>query len=267
VIAITSFNLALYEAYAYRLIESLHNWPTPVMVYSEDRLPIPRVDLHAVCPKLVAFKGRCPAVKDYRFDAARFANKVFAFCHGAWNADDLVFWLDADVIVRKPISEQFLRSLIPQGCYAAYFGRNTYTETGFHVVDARHRAHRTFLEEWRKVYLDGTIFRLPQWHDCMAYDFVREQMHSAGVGFHSLSVDPKQSHPIVLSPLGEYLDHTKGPDRKRLGYSPERPDRPEKCDPDQAQRHLKDPLFWAMLGDGVLKFDQKYLDDYASLGS
>ncbi len=136
----------------------------------------------------------------------------------------MVFWLDADVIIKEAIPEQFLRDLLPEGAYAGYFGRDDlYTETGFHVLDARHPAHRMFLTEWRKVYLDGTIFRLGQWHDCKAYDFVREQFETAGVKFENLSGEfSTKGHPIAYSKLGRYLDHCKGPRRKAQGYSEER---------------------------------------------
>ena len=223
-VAVTSFSRKLYESYAHRLIASAAKWPTRISIYSEDKLPFAHVDLNRVCPKLAAFQAKCPPAPSYHFDAARFATKVFAFCHAAWNADDLVFWLDADIVMHEQITIEFLRGLLPEGFYAGYFGREgLYTETGFHMVDARHPANRAFLEEFRKVYLDGTIFRLPQWHDCMAYDFVREQFEQAGVKFHNLSGEfSNHPHPIVMSPLGEFLDHTKGPNRKRQGYSHER---------------------------------------------
>lgn len=222
-VALTSFSAELYRRYAHRLMASAHLWPMPLIVYSEDRLPFPHVALNRVCPKLAAFQKRCPSAPDYRFDAARFAPKVFAFCHAAWNADDLVFWLDADIVIHEAVPIDFLRGLLPPGAYAGYFGRpGLYTETGFHMVDARHPAHRSFLQELRAVYLDGTIFRLPQWHDCMAYDFVREQFEEAGVLFHNLSgIHRNDPHPMAKSEIGAYLDHLKGPNRKRAGFSPE----------------------------------------------
>ena len=228
-LAVTSFNTKLYEKYARQLIESLHNLPCKLVVYAEDDLTIPGVEVVRFDdPDLNRFLD---AVKEYeasswQFDVKRFAYKVFAFSDCAKKQDDLVLWLDADVVIDKAIPESFLRGLLDSGSYIGNFDRTCpdapYTESGFVIVDASMKCNQAFMDAYRNVYLSGKIFDLPQWHDCYALDYVIHKMRNI-INPTSLSGALKtELHPIVMSSLGEYLDHRKGPKRKELGFSPER---------------------------------------------
>lgn len=256
-IAITTFSRALYERYAHRVVETFCNWPerAKLVVYSEDMSGesserIEWRDLHKCERDLVKFKASCQPTDDYRFDAARFANKAFAMMHGSTRDDaiaaGLCFWLDADCITYRPIPEGFLESLIPSDCYLGYFGRHRlYTETGFWGVRTRNEHHRDFMYALRQLYLSGAIFRLREWHDCMALDVVRASFCDAWrlVKCVNLSGEHERStHPIVHSALGRYIDHTKGP-RKDKGHSPEHPGRWwEKEEKGEEEKHARPSL-------------------------
>jgi len=224
---VTSFTQALVEKYAWRLLETRQHLPGELHVYTEDKAVssgdgIVAHDLHKLCPKLVQFKTKLRNfhATGFRNDVVKFSNKVFAQAHALWNASEIVCWIDADCVILKPIPESFLVGLL-KGGYCGYFGRNgnaPYTETGFLIFDPRKEQNQRFVNAYRDVYLSGRIFALPQWHDCYAFDEARKNFGE----FRSLSIDPGVMHPIVASPLGEYIDHLKGP-RKNVGYSEEHP--------------------------------------------
>ena len=137
------------------------------------------------------------------------------------NESGLCFWVDADcVIFRKP-SHDFLRRLIPGSCYLGSFQRPSYVETGFWGVRADHPEHQDFMRFLKAVYTSGQIFKLPQWHDCFALDYTREKFADVAKAVDlTKTLGGKGSHPIATSELGRYIDHAKG-GRKALGYSPE----------------------------------------------
>jgi hypothetical protein len=151
----------------------------------------------------------------------RFANKVFAQCDALLKAEEIVCWIDADCVLIKPLPEAALLKMLG-GAYCGHFDRTCfnapYTETGFLIFDPRKPQNRDFVAAYRNVYLSGRIFALPMWHDCYAFDEARKPFGE----FRSLTTDLTVMHPIVVSPLGEYLDHLKGP-RKDVGFSEEHP--------------------------------------------
>jgi ribosome modulation factor len=80
---------------------------------------------------------------------------------------------------------------------------------------------RPFLGAFEGMYLDGTIYYQPEWHDCVAFDFARKKFQERGMRVFNLT--PREYptlHPMSASALAKYIDHTKG-NRKKLGYSPE----------------------------------------------
>lgn len=230
-VVITSFSKALYEAYAHRVIETFSNWPfeATLIVYSEDireHVGPDSIEFRSLnFPDLLKFKAACQPTEDYRYDAARFANKVWAMVEGSMNESGLVFWLDADCVTYRKPSAEFLKRLIPKSHYMGSFQRPSYVETGFWGVRANHEQHKPFMTALKDVYLSGKIFKLPQWHDCFALDHTREAFTKAGLiqtTDLTKTLNGRGSHPIATSQLGKYICHLKG-NRKSLGYSPENP--------------------------------------------
>jgi len=232
ILVVTSFNERLFKEYAHRWLASVGNWPSNAkhIVYAEDFTP-PKVDgvevrdLHKCCPDLVAFKEQYAGKSstDWRWNATKFANKVYAAAHALRNHDGMGIWLDADCITYEKIPDDLLETLIPEGNYLAFFRRSSmYTETGFWAVDCSHPMNKAFLSAFEGVYNSGEIFLQPEWHDCVAFDLVRKRFQDKGMRTHNLT--PKQYpqlHPMSVSVLAPYIDHCKGPSRKKLGYSPE----------------------------------------------
>jgi hypothetical protein len=229
VIVVTSFSQRLYGEYAYKVLESFENWPeeAQLVVYSEDMGPeynYGRVEFRDLnFPELLQFKERCPPNPhpgNYRWEAAKFANKVWALTEGLMTESGLCFWLDADCVTYRKLSADFLRRLIPPQYYVGYFDRpRAYPETGFMAFRANHECHKPFMEGFKRRYTSGKVFRLPEWHDAYVFG---HYVKKTGVKAINLSGDEHQyhSHPMSQVQLAKYIDHMKGP-RKEWGHSPE----------------------------------------------
>lgn len=249
---VTTMHAKAYETYGTRMLGSfLANWPEDVdfHIYTED-FPIrditsPRLkvlDLHTTIPALVEFKTRHrdnPAAHGrqdrgslpghprarvglgYRWDAVRFANKSYVWCHVArtLGADRLI-WLDADTLTHTPIPKSFLEGLIPADSLCGFLGRTMmYTETGFLILNLRHPALVPFVTGIEFIYQSDKVFELSEWHDCMVFDTMRQFMQNKGITFTNISgAGENTMHPFVNCDLGRYMDHMKG-DRKVTGKS------------------------------------------------
>ena len=94
-----------------------------------------------------------------------------------------------------------------------------------HGRGQRMRAHdqkREFLLAWLQWYTSEADRLLANCTDCETLDAtVRLFERSKLIQTVSLSGEhDKDMHPLAKIPLGQYIDHCKGP-RKDLGYSPE----------------------------------------------
>ena len=161
---------------------------------------------------------------NYRLDAVKFANKSFATAHAARSCGTrFLVWLDADSVTLRAVPRDLVASLIGDETFVAYFGREfTHTETGFLAFDLSRPNAAEFFDAVRNVYLSGEVFRLREWHDCEVFDVVRAVLSAQG-RITSRNISQGDTiHPIANSVLGEYIDHLKGPERKKAGVSPAR---------------------------------------------
>lgn len=166
---------------------------------------------------------------NYRYDAMRFSFKAFSIYRAVFefNIKNKIAWIDSDVICKKYFDIDSLTDIFPdQNEISSYLGRssfpkpNAYSECGFVGYNLDHKDAINFLSEFINLYLNGDIFRLIEWHDCMAYDYVRSQYESQGHAFKNLSGEFTTSdHPFILTKLGDFFDHLKGPVRKQRGFS------------------------------------------------
>jgi hypothetical protein len=231
--AVTTFDERGYEVYGRRFLETFAaHWPSEVRlyVYAEGFRPVlPRGelrDLLACCPGLVRFKRDYVGIRprDFRWDAVRFAHKVFALTHAARTTQvEKLFWLDADTLSFADVPVDFLRSCLPDNCFTSCLVREgMHSETGFVGYNLGHVASRDFIAAFEGLYTSGRLFALPEWHDSYVFDVVRRSFERQGrIRTHNLSgVFTDTSHPFVNSELGRYMDHLKGP-RKEEGRSRE----------------------------------------------
>lgn len=247
---ITTFNQAGYDKYAQKMIQTfLANWPTEVTLYAyaEDCTVIESapnlviIDLHTASPALVAFKDkwknvpkangdisddisksiRLDSKKSFKWDAVRFAHKVYAIfnCATICNSDVLL-WMDADTICHSPITIEQLETLIPVDKELCFLGRDgKYTECGLYSMNLRSSMINKFLENFQRMYdhAEVGIFTLEEWHDSFVFDAVRHTLALVELNW-SKGIIRGEGHPLINSEWGAYLDHLKG-DRKSLGRS------------------------------------------------
>jgi len=248
---VTTFNQAGYDLYGSRMIQSfLKNWPDSVKlyVYAEDcavketahNLSV--FNLHDASPELVAFKQRWKNVprangdvsddpirskrkdagKGFKWDAIRFAHKVYAiFAAARTTQDDFLVWMDADNYCHSPITQERLEHLIPVTKDLCYLGRRgKYSECGLYAMNLRSNNTKKFLMRFENMYEDAEagIFTLSEWHDSYVFDAVRKGLPMLHELNWSEGLITGEGHPLINSEWGAYLDHLKGA-RKQLGHS------------------------------------------------
>ena len=247
---VTTFHEPGYKQYGQRMIQTfLQNWPAQVdlCVYAEDcavnesadNLQV--FDLHQASPELMNFKNtwrgvprangdvsadpvrsqRKDAGKGFKWDAVRFAHKVYSIFHCAKNIKtDWLLWMDADTVCHSPIAIEDLDRLCPAQHDLCFLGRkNKYTECGLYAMNLKHPIIERFLWDFQRLYddADNGIFRLVEWHDSFVFDAVRKnhQLNELDWSGHLIT---GEGHPLINSEWGAYLDHLKG-DRKSIGHS------------------------------------------------
>jgi hypothetical protein len=249
---VTTFHRAGYEKYGRRMIETfLKNWPSTVTlyVYAEDCEVLETAsnlvvrDLHNSSTDLVAFKNqwrgvpkangdvrndpvrsrRKDAGKGFKWDAVRFAHKVYSIFHCAKNCDgtDVLFWMDADVVCHSAIGQQDIERFCPANVDVGYLGRDgKYSECGLYSLNLRNQSTLTFLQEFQRMYdhAESGIFQLEEWHDSFVFDAVLNKLPFLTKHNWSKGIIRGEGHPLINSEWGAWLDHLKG-DRKTLGRS------------------------------------------------
>lgn len=229
-----------------------------LIVYAEDCVPlnpdpsrITILDQKQSLPKLVAFKERWKTVpkangvppadikakrprdwnKAFKWDAVRFANKVYAVfdaCErrtGTW-----VVWMDADSIIHSSWNYEDFANLLPNNTYITYVGRGkgsqTWPECGFYGLNLDHPVCHSFLKDFEQMYEDAEtgIFTLEEWHDSYVFGKILDKYkefpsydYSANI-YNNTAKTGGGGHPLINSELGRWMDHMKG-DRKFDGHS------------------------------------------------
>jgi hypothetical protein len=226
-----------------RMVESfVANWPSeclPLILYAED-FAIPEmsgVEVRALPGWIAEFKerwGKTPAYNghraggyDYRFDAVKFAHKIAALTDAGLRTDaDVLVWIDADTFTHSKVTAERLEGMLPAAAYMAWLDRmRSHPESGFMMFRCAHNYHQNFMEALRNLYTTGDLFKLRETHDAFAiqntvqakviHGKIPVPVSLSGAGFRT-------SHPFVNGPLGEIMDHCKGPLRKANGRSHKR---------------------------------------------
>ncbi len=250
-IVVTSFNATGFTTYGERMMSTFKEfWPADVqlVVVSEDPLPMissDRIIFHNygdIAPEGVLFKakfGDFPKANgrsikfvpdgaglqveqhyEFRHDAIRFSHKVFSIFGVSryYDCDELI-WIDGDTFSHTKIDDAFFEFASPGTGHLSYLGRDqTYSECGFMVFNRRNRIHKAFMSHLTTQYLNGDLFLLPQWHDCLIIDKTREHFsETEGITYKNLSgTGVSQSHPWNHCFLKDYMEHLKGPERKNV---------------------------------------------------
>ena len=259
---LTTFHPAGLSKYGQRMIDSFAlniDKRIKLLVYAEDCKPnnpdpsrIEILDAKAALPKLNAFKstwGHIPKangditnepqrhtrkdwMKQFKWDAVRFANKTYAVYDAVQRSKDWCVWMDADTYVHSPWTYEDFAAQLPDTSWITYVGRGkgsqTWPECGFYGLNLNHPVCHEFLKEFERVYeeADNGIFLLEEWHDSFVFGNILNNMKLQFPNAHDYSAEMylKEAksggggHPLINGVLGKWLDHMKG-GRKDAGKS------------------------------------------------
>jgi len=241
---VTTFSHEGYKAYGKQMIKTFNkHWPDDVHLYvyydvkpSEQSSKIHYRNLNESCPGLVSFKERRQIRSEinerlkkatqgkagYKWDAVRFAHKVYAIHHASntINADYLI-WLDGDTISFENVTMKLLNFLVDDENYTTYIGRpRRFPECGFVTYNMKHKYHSEFMDRFVGLYEEDTIFNESQWHDSWLFDRIRERMVDEGKIKSRMINEPyTNKNPFMNCILGLYVDHTKGGRKHETGGS------------------------------------------------
>jgi hypothetical protein len=249
---VTTFNKSGLERYAQRMIDTFSkNWPKEIKLhaYAEQCEPVISDHDHIVIKdldsvaSLTEFKSRWREVpkangdvsddparsqrkdagKGFKWDAVRFAHKVYAIFDCVRETDaDVLFWMDADTVCHSPVTYSTVAEFCPLSQDLGFLGREgKYSECGLYSMNLRSPVMQNFLREFQRMYDDAEngIFTLAEWHDSFVFDAVRTKFRNSLREYNwSADIIKGEGHPLINSPWGAYLDHLKG-DRKDLGRS------------------------------------------------
>lgn len=259
---VTTFHKPGLDLYGQRFLESFAekvDKKIKLFVYAENCNPInPDTDQITIfdqfeaLPKLNQFKsiwGNVPKAngippeeikrrrprdwhKEFKWDAVRFANKVYAVFDACERSTDWCVWMDADSYIHSDWSYKDFKKLLPKDKWITYVGRGkgsqTWPECGFYGMNLKHGACQTFLEEFERYYEDAEngIFTLEEWHDSYVFGTILNKMKVLRPDVLDYSADMYLQeaktggggHPLINGPLGRFMDHMKG-GRKEKGKS------------------------------------------------
>ena len=257
---VTTFHQEGLDLYGQRFLDSFAervDKHIKLLVYAEDCNPsnpdsnqITILDQKDVLPKLNTFKerwknvpkanGKCPWParrprdhhKEFKWDAVRFANKVYAVFDACERSTDWCVWMDADMYVHNNWSHKEFSKLLPNKSWITYVGRGkgsaTWPECGFYGMNLNHPVCHEFLKEFERMYedADNGIFTLEEWHDSFVFGHLLNKMkrdfptvtdYTANTILQTAKTGGG-GHPLINTVLGSYIDHLKG-DRKNLKKS------------------------------------------------
>ena len=217
---VTTWNDALYKEYAYKF-ESTYNWSWPYIVFNEDD------GMYDEIPDLKEFveRNKYRPSNDFLHDAVRFSYKVYCYCHAIqkYKDYDFIMGVDADSVFYHSMPEDVvLNNLYKENCMLTYLGRgDLYSECGFLGFNMKHPEIQNYAKEMIRMYNSDDIYKLAECHDSFIWDHVRKKFEfEKGVKNNNIG-DHDKSHVQARSILGKYYDHTKGPKRKKQGFSNE----------------------------------------------
>jgi len=257
---VTTFHKEGLEKYGQRFLDSFAKEvdnKIKLLVYAEGCNPnnpnedqIKIFDAFEALPKLNAFKhkwadipkanGKCPWPerrprdhhKEFKWDAVRFANKVYAVFDACERSTDWCVWMDADTFVHNTWSYNEFAKLLPNDKWLTYVGRGkgnaTWPECGFYGMNLNHGGCTAFLEEFERMYEDAEngIFTLEEWHDSYVFGHILNKMKVLRPDVLDYTIDLQMKtaqtggggHPLINTELGKWIDHLKGA-RKNNGKS------------------------------------------------
>jgi hypothetical protein len=218
---ITSQHKPYYDSIGKDSIESfLEKWPKDIKLelYAEEFIP-------DIADKRLIVNPMLPVLKkwhDYinlretkkKTKMAKFWLKSFVVIDAIKNTnEDILIWLDSDVITHKEITKEFLYSLLPEDtllCDIPALGslKDKESETGFCMLNMKHPMLDKFLKEYESYYKtkDG-LASLPRDIDSSVWWAARKTLVEQDVKVNGLYSSINSHVPFMGTCLKEYMRH------------------------------------------------------------
>lgn len=233
---LTTFNKELFDEYVEdnffkTYIETNQTVPLVCYVEEDDFSIYPQhpnityYNLFKETPEILNFidRNKDRPVPGYRYDAIRFAYKVYAQYAGR-NLGKRQVFIDADCVFLKQIPEKWFDDFIEDKDFAYYPRPEYYSETGFVMYNCESKTTQKFFESFVEMYNTDRIYTVRTQNDSVIFDVVMsffpnrtEKLHGPGDNLDLKYHRHVMARCPVLSP---YIDHKKG-DRKFMKHSPE----------------------------------------------
>lgn len=147
---------------------------------------------------------------NFRYDAYKFARKVFAIADAARSVESgtRLIWLDADIYTYRPVTNELLEAVVPSDVDISFLARRRYhSECGFVGYNIKEDGCALrFIQEFERQYAEDAFFRWREWHDSFVFDELRNVLHPSEYRIPNKG----KSDPLDTSPLGECMVHLKG---------------------------------------------------------
>lgn len=232
VVVVTSFTPTGYDEYAKNFLLTHERWwckeSIKLVLYTHNQKVDghKRVDLPSTEPAksfldrhknnktiqgLVELPGWTATDKklgySFRYDAYKFARKVFALAHCARSLpkNTKLFWIDADVITHKPVDASLFHRCLPDDvsmCCLQNIG--DLTEVSFVGYNLYKSEARDFLAEFEGIYSQDRFTGYPYWDDGHIFDYMVAHRRP------NLKFLGYKAHPFEASILGNYMEHLRG---------------------------------------------------------
>lgn len=147
----------------------------------------------------------------YLWDGSRFCHKVFCMENAAKTQDSrYLVWIDADVLFHSSAPEDWLNSMIKEGCYTSYLHRrNRHAETGFIIFDTHHPYHSTWWDTVAQIYEQCQFKGLTKgWTDSHVHDYMIAKSEKENVNHIKLSENAYKAWDASI--LIKHCRHFKG---------------------------------------------------------
>jgi len=232
-LVVTSFSPEGEAQYGKRMTRQFRKyWPCPLIVYVDGPTTVKGCGLlrTADIPGWLETRERLPDVADdpnwykptgYLWNAKRFAVKPFVWLDAAEHmGSGVLTWLDGDTVLESRVKPGWTRKLLGKAD-VAYLGRGKmHPETGY--VGFRIPESLPLLRWCRDAYRDETFRSLTSgWTDCHVLKAGMKALRVKALDMTS-HLQPhwnSQDDVMDMSPVGPYVSHLKGSERKREAHA------------------------------------------------